>query len=207
MCFLWGVWDVQKTEAAQNWGSCPGLPATAAEECLLLKEVADCALKAKYKVYSSEVLGKRRHQAGSKMGHCLLLWIIPQTLLNSCISPPKNPNLARPNHLIRGLLSRENVSSYSEIVWFGVKQGRQKAYFECSNKVYCRALVLNVHLKSTSLGSNLFLEVHPDLFMSCLGTANITCLWRWSLNSFQNCVRLFLLSRKLIRCVKGWTGL
>lgn len=123
------------------------------------------------------------------------------------VFPPQNPNLARPNHLIRGLLSRENVSSYSEIVWFGVKQGRQKAYFECSNKVYCRALVLNVHLKSTSLGSNLFLEVHPDLFMSCLGTANITCLWRWSLNSFQNCVRLFLLSRKLTRCVKGWTGL
>lgn len=36
--------------------------------------------------------------------------------------------------------------------------------------------MLNVHLKSTSLGSNLFLEVHPDLFVSCLGTANITCL-------------------------------
>lgn len=31
----------------------------AAEECLLLKEVADCALKAKYKVYSSEVLAEK----------------------------------------------------------------------------------------------------------------------------------------------------
>lgn len=73
MCFLWGVGMYRRLKQPRTGAAVLVFMQIAAEECLLLKEVADCALKAKYKVYSSEVLGKRRHQAGSKMGHCLFL--------------------------------------------------------------------------------------------------------------------------------------
>lgn len=38
--------------------------------------------------------------------------------------PPQNPNLARSNHRVRGLLSRESVSSYSETI-SGLGRGRR----------------------------------------------------------------------------------